>query len=66
MRLAEQVIRRMKQSGIPTYNGLHLRTEKDAQDWSTTMGGEEVSTGASDQDYLVTLATPQPDCSLLL
>lgn len=27
------------------YNGVHLRIEKDAQDWSTTLGGQQVLQG---------------------
>ncbi len=27
---------------IAKYNGVHLRIEKDAQDWSTTLGGQQV------------------------
>jgi len=40
--LAEESVDGMKQVGKALFNGLHLCIEKDAQDWASIMGGEEV------------------------
>jgi len=39
VRMARTVINGMKEAGITTYNGAHLRLEKDAIDWARMLGG---------------------------
>lgn len=40
--LAARIVSNMTGGGRMPFNGAHLRFEKDAKDWSTIMGGEEV------------------------
>ena len=40
--LADKVIAGMRAAGVHSYNGLHLRIERDAQDWAIIMGGDQV------------------------
>ena len=40
--LAGEVVDGMKRAGAVLYNGIHLRIEKDAEDWKVIMGGEKV------------------------
>lgn len=37
--LAARTVRAMAASGVPVFNGVHLRVEKDAGDWTIIMGG---------------------------
>lgn len=41
-RLADDIVAKMRTAGVPNFNSLHLRMEKDAKDWITVMGGQEV------------------------
>lgn len=42
--LADRILSGLRAAGVHTFNGLHLRIERDAQDWAAIMGGEEVRT----------------------
>lgn len=41
--MADRVIAGVTQGGTLPFNGVHLRVEKDARDWASIMGGQEVS-----------------------
>ena len=40
--LAGEVVDGLKSAGVAVYNGIHLRIEKDAEEWADIMGGEKV------------------------
>ncbi len=41
--MADRIIAGMEKTGAMPFNAVHLRVEKDARDWSTIMGGQQVS-----------------------
>jgi hypothetical protein len=45
--MADRIIKGMEKSGAMPFNAVHLRVEKDARDWSTIMGGQQVSSVSS-------------------
>lgn len=40
--LAKRIVDVLTEGGTQPFNGLHLRVEKDARDWATIMGGQQV------------------------
>lgn len=40
--MAQRIIDGMTQHGTHSYNGVHLRVEKDAKDWAMIMGGPQI------------------------
>jgi hypothetical protein len=43
--LADRILSELTEGGAAPFNGLHLRIEKDARDWATIMGGQQVRRG---------------------
>ena len=39
--LADKVVKGITSEGRPTFNGVHMRMEKDAADWAIIMGGRD-------------------------
>jgi hypothetical protein len=45
--LADRILEDLTEGGTLPFNGLHLRIEKDARDWATIMGGQQVTPALS-------------------